>query len=278
MLPGDMVNLWDVNVPIMTTPVVGIQSMFTFEVRTIMVGDQSGVAGGYQPVKPVNFYEDFIVFRLLPSMKIVSWPTVQAILNAGAPITNKPPVYLVDINNDNERLVAAQINSYATRLLPNGSTVKDLLNSQQINEDGAPIRATYDNLGCLMKSPYRYSKWQDVIKMNDPVVVNEKCSCDLQTNDKLYVYDYYGFDLNDDSRAPYNSEKNVVYDSASSNGLKIRPDNTGEAFYRGIIQDEFGNVVIGARPDNTLITRQAVLPLQVDQFNVPYKEPRKEIV
>jgi hypothetical protein len=278
MLPGDKVNLWDVNVPVMTTSVVGIQSMFTFEVQTNMVGGQSGVAGGYQPVEPVNFYEDFIVFRLLPSMKVVSWPTVQAILNAGAPIANKPPVHLVDINNGSDRLVAAQINSHATHLLPNGSIVNQLLNRQQINEGGAPIRATYDNLGRLMKTPYRYSKRQDVIKMIDPVTVNEECSCDPQTNDKLYVYDYYGFDLNDDSRAPYNSKKNVVYDSASSNGLKIRPDNTGEAFYRGIIQDEFGNVVIGARPDNTLVTRQAILPLQVDQFNVPYKEPRKEII
>jgi hypothetical protein len=211
-------------------------------------------------------------------MKVVSWPTVQAILNAGAPIANKPPVHLVDINNGSDRLVAAQINSHATHLLPNGSIVNQLLNRQQINEGGAPIRATYDNLGRLMKTPYRYSKRQDVIKMIDPVTVNEECSCDPQTNDKLYVYDYYGFDLNDDSRAPYNSKKNVVYDSASSNGLKIRPDNTGEAFYRGIIQDEFGNVVIGARPDNTLVTRQAILPLQVDQFNVPYKEPRKEII
>ena len=278
MKPGDEVTLWNVNVPTMIAEVAAIHSMTEFEVRTSITGGTSGIEGSYQPVKPVNFYEDFIVFRLIPSMKLITWPMVQAILNAGFDQQIKPPVHLVDVNTGAERLVAAALNNKATNLLPNGGTFANLRNRQQLDEEGNPIIGVYNNLGQLVESKFRYSIHRNAVKMVNPVMVNEDCSCDDSTNEKLYVFDYYGFDLNDETRAPYASTQNVYYDYHKPNGLTVRNDNTGELFYRGIIQDEFGNVVIGARADNSLITRQAILPIQVDQFNVPYKAPRKIIV
>jgi hypothetical protein len=277
MVPGDAVNLWNVNVATLTTQVTRLLSTTEFEVVTSDEGAVSGISGGYQPVEAINFYEDFVVFRLLPSMKLISWDLVMQILDAGEDLTQAAPVRMYDVTTGQTKLLASAVTKKKPTKLSNGSTVSGLRNRQQVDENGNPIPGSYDARGKLVIPNLRYGKDRNTEEMVNPVLINLPFNAPAEagSNDRLYVYDYYGFLLNDDARGPYYATDNVYYDSSNSTGLGIKQVNS-KAVYSGTMQDEFGNIVIGARPDNSLLIRQAIIPLQVDQFNVPYKQPRKD--
>jgi hypothetical protein len=272
---GDLVTLWNVNVGTMTAPVKQVFSNSQFEVKTNMIGAESGVEGAYQPMKPVNFYDDFIVFRLLPSMSIVPWPTVLAILNVSGSQSVNTALTLFDVAKGQPTRVASSLVAQAGKLGSNGILDSSYINRQQINEDGDPISGQYDAQGKLLPSTYRYSGSTNAPESIVDFSSTDPCACSCET--RLRVFDYYGFELNDDERAPYNAFDNVTYSQSTSNGLAIKMTANGNPIYAGVIQDQFGNIVTGAKSDTELLIRQAILPIEVDQFNVPYAAPRKDI-
>lgn len=272
---GDEVNLFNINVPYMTTRVVNVFNTTEFEVVTSDTGDVSGIFGTYQPLKPVNFFDKYIVFRILPSMKLVKFAEVQSLLAECAPVIKTTPTYLTDINTGVSVIIDTPI-IQKTNFISTG-------NRQQFDEQGKPLTSNIDVRGGVTFEGVKFS-----INQSNPTisrsgsVTNEDCNIDqvltglcsvVPSNNQVYIYDYYGFPINDLTRGPYFSYQNIVYDPSKQNGIGYRTDNFGTPFYTGALFDNFGNVVLGINSDNTLNVRQALIPINVDQYNVPYKQP-----
>jgi hypothetical protein len=276
LVVGDEVNLFNVNVPFLTSRVISILNDTEFEVGTSDTGDISGIFGTYQPVKPINFFDNYIVFRILPSMKLVKFSEVQSLLAECTPVIKSTPTYLTDINSGETIIVNAPIIQKHI-FVTSG-------NRQQFNEQGKPLNSVIDNMGRVSFDEKKYTKDQNNPNLKNGIVTNEECNIDQVLtglcsigpgNSQVYVYDYYGFQINDLNRGPYFSYQNIIYDVNQIHGIGYRIDN-GKHFYSGLLLDEFGNVVLGINSDNTLVVRQALLPLNVDQYNVPYKQPNRK--
>lgn len=99
---------------------------------------------------------------------------------------------------------------------------------------------------------------------------------------RVYVYDFYGLDLNDPTRAPYYSEQNISRDTTQAvpiDNINIAKhgdttiDSNGITVTVGKIYDKFGNIVVGIQENNATVVKQPILPLVLDSFNRPVKAP-----
>jgi hypothetical protein len=64
----------------------------------------------------------------------------------------------------------------------------------------------------------------------------------------------------------------------SDNSILYSLTNTGKRKYdRKFLLDEFGNEVVGITDKNTTIVKKQTLPLVLDRFNAPVKQPVKII-
>ena len=270
---GDAVTVYNMTAsPSITATVTEVVDEYTFKFTTTAIGGTSGLTGGYAPVAPVNFYEQFIVFRYLPSYKLVPWQEVMDLLTAATPIVGTAPVDLTDIVTGNTIKTTRTVFN-GSRLTSSGSRSGTELWRQQFDENSKPLTWTYDKLGRpdLPKTVSTPNRNNPVLY--SPPVLNEVGSADPLTNEKLYVRDYYGFELNDTTRGPFYADDIITYDPNTENGLK-RKLNGSEVIYEGVLHDDFGNFVEAAAPDNTVVVRRPILPITVDQFNLPYKQPR----
>jgi hypothetical protein len=269
---GDVVDVYNTTTPEARLKVLRVVDEYSFEVKSLATGPTSGVAGGYSAITPVNFYEDYIVFRYLPSYKLVPWQEVVDLLDSTVPTLGTAPVNLVDIVTGNIVQTARTVFN-VTNAIASGSRSGTELWRQQFDEAGKPLPWTYDDLGRA-----NLPKTISSVNRNNPSLVtnpvlNEESSVSDETNNQLYVKDYYGFELNDVTRAPYYADDIITYDPAEPNGIK-RKENGSTVIYEGELHDEFGNYIMTATAQNTTTIRRPVMPLAIDQFNVPYKLPQ----
>lgn len=259
--PGAVVDLADVNVLSATVTVNAVTDL-TFQAAIEDVGALSGT-GAYSPEQLVDFAESYVVFRLLPLFKPVSISTVYAILAGANPEQARTTVTLTDIQSGATQQ-AASLQAKTTSILYRR-------HRQQLDELQRPLRQLYDARGRVIQPGLRFSKRANAqLYVNVPMVTQHD---PLPTaNTHLPAHDYYGFSLNNVNRGPFYRSDIVYYDSNAVLGIN-RYVNNGAVVYAGNIHDVFGDFVVGARSNNTLVTRKPVQPLLVDQHNTPYKRP-----
>ena len=214
--------------------------------------------GTYQSTVKVNFYEDYVIFRSLPDFRVLDISTALALLQSWQPTVRTGFEQLVDPVTGSSIKISRKPFFNATT--PAGQLTPSL-NRQQFNEQNKPLIQNYDAHGQPIGSKLRYSKNQ-----NSKVFIE----ADHESN-ILRVYDYYGFALNDVSRQPYLSNDLITFDPSMPSGIRRKGIN-GVIAYEGLIYDEFGLPVIGALDTDQLTLRDPVMPLMLDQFNLPRKQ------
>lgn len=143
-----------------------------------------------------------------------------------------------------------------------------------MDELSKPLRQVYDARGRPIPPDLRFSKRQNAALYLTAPMTNQWDPIPT-ANPYLPVYDYYGFPIND-RRDPLHRTDIVSYDPDSPNGIKRLVLGNGSApVYAGPLFDVFGDFVVGARANNTLITRKPVQPIMVDLHNTPFKQPQR---
>lgn len=236
----------------------------TFTVSiTPVIGPASGAAF-YTPLALINFLTDYIIFRLLPSFRPISVATALQIIEAANPELARAPVSLMNLTTGSVQTVSEVAMQPALQARSH---------RQQLDELNKPLRQLYDARGLVIPTDARFSKTANIKRYASMPLVNQHDPVPT-SNAALPAYDFYGFELNDPARGPFYSSSIISYDGASSDGI-ARAVNNGHVIHSGFIHDVFGDYVVGARANNTLITRKSVQPVVVDQHNTPFKRPSK---
>lgn len=203
-----------------------------------------------------------VVFRLLPTFKVVPLAVIDEILAGCNPEESRELVALTDIRTGDVQ-VNSEVQTYTTSTLYR-------LHRQQMDELSKPLRQVYDAKGRPIPPDLRFSKKENAALYLTTPMTNQWDPIPT-ANPFLPVYDYYGFPLNE-RRNPLHRTDIITYDPDSVNGIKrLVLGNGSTPVYDGPLFDVFGDYVVGARANNTLITRKPVQPLRVDHHNTPFK-------
>jgi hypothetical protein len=267
---GDIIDVANVNVTqIRAAEVVEVGSPFSFAVKTFPSGVSSGTDAGYQPQKVINFYETYRVFRLLPSFKLITISELNQIFSDTAPVKNLSRRSLHNITTNSDAVLPSAITRSVNYELPKPTVTKDSLLGlrrrfgQEYDEDGRPLKLEYQETGIPVPLNNVDSKYRnDQVFRNTPAINTD--------TSRIYVYDFYGIDLNDPERGPHYRTDNVY---AENGLLKVKTNNADEPIYSAKLHDEFGNHAIGVQSNNSLIVRKQILPLKLNAFNIPVKFP-----
>lgn len=260
---GDVVTITS-DVFSFSSAVIGIgksdSGQHSFDVSAVGydLADRAGT-GTYQSTVLVNFYESYIVFRSLPDFRILNVTEALALLQSWEPEVLTGFDQLLDpVSGVTIRVSRKPFFSDKT---PAGQLTPSM-NRQQFDESNKPLRQSYDAMGLPFSSKLRFSHYQNETPYVEPVR--------LSATPALRAFDYYGFALNDVERQPYLSNDLIVFDSSMPSGIR-RKVIDGVVAYEGQIYDEFGLPVTGALSVDRLSLRDPVMPLQLDQFNIPFK-------
>jgi hypothetical protein len=275
---GDFVDLYNINVPSLPRKPITVINANTFTVKVPLFGASSGALGAYQPSDKYNFYEQNIVFRLLPSFQLVPWSFVQQLFQDSAP--DEFPQIRELFN----------ITTQTVKQLPRG---KSKSTNYDLPTTGRPIVETvplarrfgqvYDEAGNPLKVFYR-SDGQPVPLENfdepklDPNRAFNSPDVNPVPPDRVQVYDFYGLEINDVNRGPYFRTDLITRDldkPAPINNIK-RAEQNGVPYYRGKLYDRFMNLVIGIQENDMTVIRQNLLPLKLDRYNRPAKPPLRQ--
>lgn len=240
--------------------VTGVNSPTQFTVENPFPDSAAG-PGSYSPLNDIDFFNDYMVFRLLPTFKPVPIAVIRDILAAAEPELSRANVTLTDIQTGVTQ-VKSEIQTYT-------SSTQYRRHRQQLDELKKPLRQVYDARGRVIPPDLRFTKNANAALYFNVPMVNQWDPIP-SANPYLPAYDFYGFPLNDATRGPFNATDIIRYDSSNAVGLGRRV-NGSSPIYTGVIHDVFGDYVVGARPNNTLIVRKPVQPLLVDHHNTPYK-------
>jgi hypothetical protein len=88
-----------------TTNVVNVFDAYKFEVEVYPSGLTSGIDGGFRHVLPINFFEEYIVFRQLPSMKLMKASEAINLINEPDPTKIQRQEHLYDLTNNKTILI-----------------------------------------------------------------------------------------------------------------------------------------------------------------------------
>ena len=234
-------------------------------------GDTSGNAASYQENFITNFYETYRVFRLLPSFKLVPYSEIQDIFTTTAPPQEATRRTLYDISIQQEVNIPGIKTTSINYELPTQSLPRDeSINlqrrfSQVFDETGQPLKLTYNALGFPAQINNVDSKFK-----NDQIFYNAPVN---QLGDPyIYIYDYYSLEINDASRGPYFSTSNIVRNLTVSGNINNLTNNIS-GLYNSTMNDAYGNLAIGAQQNNALVIRKQILPIALDAYNRPMKNP-----
>ena len=280
MRRGDLVDLYNINVPSLPKKeIIEVVDAYSFKVKVPLYGDVSGTNGAYQPSDEYNFYEQNYVFRLLPSFQLISWAQVQQFFIDSTPDSNPQVRELYNITTSTSVALPrgkSKTVNYDMPTMTKGSVdplplarrfgqIYDELGNPldiQYREDGQPISSVH----------YDEEHLDDNQGFNSPMI-------NPPSPDRVFVYDFYGNEINDPYRGPYFRTDLITRDldkPAPYNNIK-RATQNGVAYYPGKLYDRFGNLVIGIQENNATVIRQNLLPLKLDRFNRPAKPPIREI-
>jgi hypothetical protein len=261
---GDSVNINAIGTITAVVLTTALSSTQAFTISVPDAGPLSG-AGLFQGVKPVNFFDDYVVFRQLPNMKPLKISkALELLASYSAFRTNKQELLTDPVTG---LTIAATVKEFNTVRLANGGQAP-AINRQQFNELNVPLLQAYDARGRLISPKTRYTKKQNAQHLLEAPNIGSTA---------LGVYDYYGFYLNDVARAPFNTASLITYDSSAVDGLSRQLGTNGLSKYSGLLFDQFGLVVTGAFSSNRLKLEDPILPLRVDQFNVPFKASTRNV-
>jgi hypothetical protein len=240
---GDEVNIEHVNVGSLNTTVSTYTSS-SFTVQTSSGGMTTGTCQ-WAPVKSINFYDDYVVFRLLPSFRLIKITDLLALLAEINPVKQ-----LISLPK-----------------LEGGFIRQDQLvtNNTLLDERGHAPVYTYDTNGARAQNLQRFAVTDNAPLFITQAPVNQYSG--VTVNTRLYVYDFYGFELND-NRAPFGVPL-ITYNANNASGLHRETSAAGVVFYTGPLYDTFGDIVVGALANNTLFTRKPVQPLYFDEQHLP---------
>jgi hypothetical protein len=276
---GDYVDMYNINIATFNGTVTSVVDAYTFMIRTYNTGATSGGLNAVAwPTKIVNYYEDNIVFRILPSFALVDYATIQSIITATAPAPRTNTVTMYDITTKIYKQVPSlrsdEFNYDLSTTITDSSEIDgNLMYGQQFDASGNPLTLIYNANG---QPAYNNA-------MNSKTVnaqISHNTTVDGATaNNRVYVYDFYGLDINDPKRNPYNSSTLVYRDTTASSligNFAYAENAVKERIYTGsFLNDEFGNLAIGIQANNALIVRKQILPVAVDSFNKPIKQSSK---
>ena len=270
---GDIINVWNINIPIMeNVEIISVVTGISFAFNGLISGGSSGSGAMYQENFATNFYENYRVFRLLPSFKLLPYADVLDIFTNTAPIPAKPQKTLYSITtNTNVNLPIGSNDSsnyqLPTIVLPTSSKSSLPRRFGQVYDAGGqPLTITY-----LQNGYPSYVNNVDSPNKN-PQIFNNTTVNAPSADPYIYVYDYYGLQINDASRAPTYSTGNIIRNfsiSGNVNNFTISP----AIDYISTLNDLFGNLSIGVQQDNALVIRKQILPLELNAFNKPIKSP-----
>jgi hypothetical protein len=273
---GETIDVWNVNISSYGgIEVTEVLDDYRFRFRATVMGGTSGTEGSYQSHSIINFYETYRVFRLLPSFKLISLAELNQIFSDVAPKSSAARRTMFNISENKEKAIPLVKSSDTNYELPAKTVTKDSMlgltrrYNQVYDENSEPLKLSYEDNGrvaAYYNVDSAYSNEQ-IFRKSPPVNSSES---------RIYVYDFYGVDLNDSQRGPYHSSDIVTVDDTVSGdigNLKVKLDNAGDPVYAGKLHDEFGNLAIGVQQNNALTVRKQILPLALDIFNRPIKTP-----
>lgn len=264
------------------TTVFKVYDNFTFSI--IANPPTSSGVTAYTQETPISFYDNYRVFRVLPSFKLLTYAELLQIFADTAPSETLDRRELYNLTSANTELLLPPKTVDLNYALTSQSAAAPLERrfDQVYDEQGAPLKLAYDALGRVIiphsvDSRFKNSK----ILFNQPVV--NEVDWDVQngvSNLRVYAYDFYGLDINDPTRAPYFSSDIITRDltkEAPRDNLLRRELNDGTSIHPGFCFDRFGNRVIGIQETNALMSRQHILPLHLDVYNRPVKTPSSRV-
>ena len=269
---GDSINVFNINVPIMSNVTITVIDDCTFSFRGQVVGATSGTGASYQDNFITNFYDNFIVFRLLPSFALIPYSAIEAIFAATKPAPQPVLKTMYNITTETTVNVPIGTSNSVNYVVPApavtlSSDVSGLAVrfGQVFDSTGQPLVLTYLSNGFpTYTNNVNSPTSNEQIFYNSPVIP--------PSDSYIYVYDYYGLEINDVARGPTHSTSNVTRNGSIAgdiNNLLVSPSIS----YVSTLNDLFGNLAIGVQSDNALVVRKQVLPIALNSFNQPVKNP-----
>jgi len=270
---------------------------FTLKLASLL-GSTSGLSCSYRIDRIKDFAEENIVFRLFPTFKLITYAEFLSIANSTSPnsvfrtsdvlknITTdtdvRTPVQ-VDSNTDytpvNNFKKVSEI-SYSTFRLGvkvKGNGLPTFQHNQTFDDVGKPLKLKYDESGKVISPKYYDSKYKNKNIFVDSQQAAENPSSDPTKDDRVWCYDFYGIDINDPSRGPYNVDTVISRDTSVSGNVNNiqRLEVNGVPFYPTSqhVYDNFGNIAIGINENNSLNVIRQRIPIQLDNFGRPFKLP-----
>jgi hypothetical protein len=299
---GDVVFLYNMNITKEQRCTVSSITSTSFTVNLqALVGKKTGTQGGYRLDRNKNFYEENLIFRLLPNFNVVPFADILSIFADTDPNITQGQNFIRNLTTNsivptpsakNSFVDYSAINNYKRIVDVSGSLpdvtvtpkykLHEFEHEQVFDDQGNAVRLRYAENGQVINPGY-----YDKQRKNNPVMiasprVNEVPDDFFQdtTDVKVWAYDYYGFLINDTTRGPFNSDQIITRDASKTtylDNITIAQTVTGADMYPVTqqIYDIFGNVVIGIRPDNTLVVQKQRVPLELDNFGKPVKAALK---
>jgi len=223
------------------------------------------------------------VFRLLPSFKLLSLAELNAIFAATAPDAYTTTRALFDISkNALNQLSSAKtewVNYEPPTTLPADRLPLEIRFDQTYDATGKPLALAYRIDGQPVLVNNVDSKFKNPKILFQTPVVNEG-DASTTTDSRVRVYDFYGLDVNDPTRAPHLASDIITRDvdlPAPLNNIK-RKTSGGVALFTGLLFDKFGHQAVGIQTNNCLVVRLNILPIALDAFNRPVKAPYSQKV
>ena len=307
---GDLVDLYNINVPSLLKKPINVLNSTAFTVKVPLYGAVSGSNGAYQPSELYNFSEQNYVFRILPSFQVVPWSLIQELFASSSPEVTPQMREMYNITSGTSTLLPKNKSKTTNFDLPlSGHPVVDTVPlarrfGQIYDEQGNPLSISYlpggqpvpsksynsPNLSAHVgyNSPltnedvdygirYRVTRNADqrITSPDGDLRILNLPQDDQSFDTRVYVFDFYGGEINDPSRGPYFRTDLITRDPAKPAPFDniLRLEQNGVPYYAKTLYDIFGNRVVGIQENNATVIRENLLPLVLDRFNRPIKSP-----
>lgn len=246
---GDFVEILNSNVSRIASAKVLSVTSNSFTVST----SDTGLLSGNCQYRYINyqFAERRVIFRLLPNNKIITIAELNELFNYCAPvITNTTPS--IGTSKQFGRLTLGR------RF------------DQIYDHFGEPLSVQYQNNGLPIIDQVVAGKSRQTAFNNSPVITESDDNDSVDS--RIYVYDTYGIEINNPFRGPHFVDNIITRDTTITgnlNNILRKTDSRGQVIYDGPLFDAYGNPVVGINSNNTVVIKEAFLPITVDRFNRP---------
>lgn len=234
--------------------------------------------GIYRDEGRTGYDETHYVFRLLPSFKLISYAQVLQYFIDSAPAKTAVHRQLLNVTTNQLKKLPSnkgRLSNYDVPFVPSERLHLSIRFNQAYDETGAPLKLQYSPEGealdvnrvdSIYKNPREFFLSPQANELGDPSSAQDAV---------VDVYDYYGLAVNDATRAPYFATDIITRDTdvdPPRDNIKRRLQGTVE-IQPGWLFDRYGNLVLGIQENNALVARSPILPLQLDTFGKPVKQP-----